>query len=191
MSSALQERRDSITKGDPVLLVIAMAGGVTKKKEATVKEVLRGAVRIEVTGEKTTRLVRLNMIEFPEPKMKETPVYREPIHRLQGIDLSDPMKSFVPPPAPASELPPAPEKQKTPFEVWLEMGSDLLNDQRLALELLNSEEAALDIEEKDITEQIELLKLMLADFPARRAAFPARRAEILQQMEQIQKRLGQ
>lgn len=185
MGTILQEQRESYEEGDEVFLVTTMGEGLTKRKKAKVVDTVRGAIRIQVSGEKTPRLVRYKDIEPAEERKPKT------------VPPAPPMRPLVLVPAPMMEPEPMPEPpkpavptKKSPIELWFEMGEQLLEEQQTELAVLDSEEQAIRAEEQDLKEQIEICQALLADIPKRLASVPERKKKVTEQIEMIKSKLG-
>lgn len=187
MGTTLQEQRESYEEGDEVYLVTTMGEGLTKRKKATVVDTVRGAIRIQVIGEKTPRLVRFKDVEHVTEKTpkKAPPVVQRPLTLVPPVELATTA-------APTEEVAPEPPSQskKSPIEIWFEMGEQLLEEQQTELAVLDSEEQAIRAEEKDLKEQIEICQALLADIPNRLASVPTRKKKVMEQIEMIKSKLG-
>ncbi len=191
----LQVHRDSLEKDDEVFVVTTLGEGITKKKSARVVDVLRGAAKLMVSGEKTPRLVRFNDIQLkdgevvqqqaPVPKLAlvPTPLPLPVIGEPGWSPLQEQQVAVV---QPLSVL----TAPKSTFDIWLEMGEQLLEEQKLELAILDSEEQAIHAEEADMKEQIAIIELMLKDIPKRLSDIPNRKQRVQAQIDMMRSRLG-
>lgn len=189
MGTTLQEQRESYEKDDDVYLVTTMGEGLTKRKKAKVVDTVRGAIRIQVVGEKTPRLVRFKDIEPMEVKAPKkvpapVPVVPRPLALVPATMPETSVEEFVYPP------PVVTATKKSPLELWFEMGEQLLEEQQTELAVLDSEEQAILAEEQDLREQIEICQALLADIPKRLASVPERKRKVMEQVQMIKSRMG-
>jgi hypothetical protein len=133
MGTKLQDKQQMLEKGMKVFLLVRNVDGTgaIKKRVAKVLQVLRGAVKIEIDGEKD-RVVRLNHIEVdmeefglrqkrkivpndaaPDLAVAPEPIGSLPVH-VPGMDPSIPSATHLQ------------EKVEDDLDTWLNMGRELI-----------------------------------------------------------------
>lgn len=169
--SNLQDRRERISRGDTVYVLVNPGGGAPmKRKPARVISVMRAGAEVMVEGESKARTVRLNALEIPTPlpPARPEPGSAYPEARAPGRPLGPSSPAPGPdtarspgrpqggePAIPAYGTaafsgPPGGDTTASDVEAWLALGESMAAPLRGKIEALREEALALDDEAKAI-----------------------------------------